>query len=174
MTLEFDLKEYIRDIPDFPEKGILFRDISPALESPEAFRWISDKLTERYSSYDIDKIAGIEARGFIFGSVLAYRLKKGFIPVRKPGKLPGETVSESYSLEYGKSTLEIQVDAVTKGERFLVLDDLLATGGTAAAASKLLEKAGGKVVEIVSIIELTSLNGKALLSGVPFHSLISY
>ena len=172
--MSFDLKKYIRDIPDFPEKGILFRDITPALDSPEAFGWICDTLAQRYSGYDIDKIAGIEARGFLFGSVLAYKLGKGFIPVRKPGKLPGETVSESYSLEYGKATLEIQIDAVAAGESILIVDDLLATGGTAAAAAKLVENAGGRVIEILSIIELTDLKGREALSGIPLYSLISY
>ncbi|MBN2185696.1 MAG: adenine phosphoribosyltransferase [Candidatus Krumholzibacteriota bacterium] len=174
MILGFDLKKYIRDIPDFPEKGILFRDITPALESPEAFGWICDTLAKRYSGYGIDKIAGIEARGFLFGSVLAYKLSKGFIPVRKPGKLPGETISESYSLEYGKATLEIQIDAVSAGEKILIVDDLLATGGTAAAAAKLLGNAGGRVIEILSIIELTDLKGREALSGIPLYSLISY
>jgi len=172
--MDFDLKKYIRDIPDFPKQGILFRDITPALSCPEAFKAICDTLSERYSEYKIDKIAGIEARGFIFGSILAYKLDKGFIPLRKPGKLPDKTASVSYDLEYGKASLEIHLDAVDKGDSVLIVDDLLATGGTASAAAELIEKAGGNVTEIVSIIELSDLDGRKMLSGHPFYSLISY
>lgn len=174
MILEFDLKKYIRDIPDFPKKGILFRDITPALNSPIAFKSICDRLSERYSGYEIDKVAGIEARGFIFASVLAYKIGKGLIPLRKPGKLPGPTISESYSLEYGKASLEMHLDAISSGDRVLIVDDLLATGGTAGAAVKLIEKAGGTVAEILSIIELKDLKGRERLSGLPFFTLISY
>lgn len=169
-----DLKKWIRDIPDFPEKGILFRDITPALLDPSAFASICDSLVERYDGREIDKIAGIEARGFFFASVLAYRLGKGMIPLRKPGKLPWKTVSRSYSLEYGEATVEMHEDAVNEGERILLVDDLLATGGTAAAAAELLECRGGVIEEIAFVIELSALGGKAKLEGRPSFSLLTY
>ena len=169
-----DIKKWIRDIPDFPEKGILFRDITPALLDPSAFTSICDSLIERYKDREIDKIAGIEARGFFFASVLAYRLGKGMIPLRKPGKLPWKTVSRSYSLEYGQATVEMHEDAVNQGERILLVDDLLATGGTAAAAAGLLESKGGVIEEIAFVIELSDLGGKDKLEGRPSFSLLTY
>ena len=171
---EKELKSWIRDIPDFPEKGIMFRDITPALLNGGIFRKICDSLVERYSGAEIDKIAGIESRGFFFSAVLSYRLGKGLIPLRKPGKLPFETVSESYSLEYGSASLEMHTDAVKKGERILIVDDLLATGGTAAAAAKLIERQGGIVDELLFIIELSGLKGASKLGGRRYFSLISY
>lgn len=169
-----DFRKWIRDIPDFPEKGILFRDITPALLDPVAFRNICDSLVERYEGRDIDKIAGIEARGFFFASVLAYKLDKGMIPLRKPGKLPWKTVSRSYSLEYGKATVEMHEDAVSEGERVLLVDDLLATGGTAAAAAELIESMGGIIDEIAFVIELSDLGGIEKLGGRPSFSLLTY
>ncbi len=169
-----DIRKWIRDIPDFPQKGIIFRDITPALLNSDIFREICDLLVDRYSGADIDKIAGIESRGFFFAAVLSYRLGKGLIPLRKPGKLPYDTVSQSYSLEYGSASLEMHTDAVAHGEKILVVDDLLATGGTAAAAAKLIEGQGGVVSELLFIIELSGLKGAEKLAGRKYFSLISY
>lgn len=167
-------KKWIRDIPDFPRKGILFRDITPALLEPKVFKSICDDLCSRYEKVDFKAVAGIESRGFFFASVLAERLGKGLIPLRKPGKLPWETVRERYELEYGEAALEIHSDAVAKGDRVLIVDDLLATGGTAAAAAKLVERLGGEVVELAFVVELTDLEGKKKLDGRPLFSLIRY
>lgn len=172
--MEQDLSRWIRDIPDFPEKGILFRDITPALLDPEAFKQICDSLTERYRERKIDKIAGIEARGFFFASVLSYNLGIGMIPLRKPGKLPWKTISRSYSLEYGKATVEMHEDAVSEGEMVLLVDDLLATGGTAAAAAALIESRGGVIEEIAFVIELSDLGGRKQLGDRPVYSLLTY
>ncbi len=169
-----DLKKRIRNIPDFPKPGILFRDITPLLLEPEIFSIVCDLFHERYSTLRFDKIASIESRGFIFGSVLSYRLGKGFIPLRKPGKLPWETVSERYTLEYGEASLEMHVDAVERGERVLIVDDLLATGGTAAAAARLIERQGGEIAEISFLVELTELGGKLKLETWPIHSFIEF
>ncbi len=174
MDAHEELKSFIRDVPDFPKKGILFRDITPALIDPAAFSLICDLLYKRYHDAGIDKIVSIESRGFIFASVLAFRLGKGFVPLRKPGKLPWKTVCESYELEYGRSTLEMHSDAVEPGDRVLVIDDLLATGGTAAAAVKLVENRGGTVDEIAFVIELGALKGREKLKGRAIFSLISY
>jgi adenine phosphoribosyltransferase len=169
-----DFSKWIRDIPDFPEKGVLFRDITPALLDPVQFRSICDQLVERYADSAIDKIAGIEARGFFFASVLAYRLGKGMIPLRKPGKLPWKTVSRSYSLEYGEATVEMHEDAVKEGDKILLVDDLLATGGTAAAAAELIESMGGAIEEIAFVIELSDLGGREKLGGRKAFSLLTY
>lgn len=169
-----DISKWIRDIPDFPEKGILFRDITPALLDPIPFRKICDTLIERYESTEIDKIAGIEARGFFFASVIAYSLGIGMIPIRKPGKLPWKTVSRSYSLEYGEATVEMHEDAVSEGDRILLVDDLLATGGTAAAAAELLEGLGGKIEEIAFVIELSDLKGRDKLGDRKIFSILTY
>ncbi len=169
-----DLKSWIRDVPDFPSKGILFRDITPALLEPSVFGRICDILTDRYREREIDKIAGIESRGFIFASVLAKNLGKGLVLLRKPGKLPYETISEEYSLEYGTACLEVHTDAVREGEKVLVVDDLLATGGTAAAASRLVERLGGSVEELLFMIELSGLHGADKLEGRPFYALMSF
>ncbi len=172
--MEQDISRWIRDIPDFPEKGILFRDITPALLDPVPFKSICDTLTARYQGKNIDKIAGIEARGFFFASVLAYNLGIGMIPLRKPGKLPWKTISRSYSLEYGEATVEMHEDAVSKGERILLVDDLLATGGTAAAAASLIESRGGVIEEIAFVIELSDLGGREKLGERPVFSLLTY
>ncbi len=172
--MDHDIRKWIRDIPDFPEKGILFRDITPALLDPLPFRTICDTLADRYRGREIDKIAGIEARGFFFASVLAYELGKGMIPLRKPGKLPWKTVSRSYRLEYGEAAVEMHVDAVTQGEKILIVDDLLATGGTAAAAAELIESRGGIIEEIAFVIELADLEGRERLGDRPVFSMVRY
>ena len=169
-----DLRSWIRDIPDFPKEGILFRDITPALLEPSVFGRICDILTERYRERAIDKIAGIESRGFIFASVIARNLDKGLILLRKPGKLPYETISQEYDLEYGTASLEVHTDSLSEGERVLVVDDLLATGGTAEAASRLIERLGGTVEELLFVIELADLGGAEKLNSRPFFSLMSF
>lgn len=159
------IKEKIRTIPDHPKKGIMFRDISTLIKDPVGFRLVIDGLTQRYlgSDHQFDVIAGIEARGFIIGPALAYTLGKGFVPIRKQGKLPGETIAHEYALEYGMDVLEIQTDAFEPGSRVLLVDDLLATGGTARAAAALIEKLHGVVAEIAFIVNLPDVGGEALL-----------
>jgi len=169
-----DLKKLIREIPDYPKPGILFYDVTTLLKDKVGFHALIDRLCEHYASHDIDLVAGIEARGFIFGPALAYRLKAGFVPVRKPKKLPAKTASVSYALEYGTDTLEIHEDAVKKGQKVLVCDDLLATGGTAAATVKLVRQIGGQVDGAAFAVELTFLNGRAKLPGLDVFSLIQY
>jgi adenine phosphoribosyltransferase len=169
-----DLKTIIRTVPDFPKKGINFFDITTLLKDPSAFREASDLIYERYKHLKIDKVIGIESRGYIFGSHLAYRLNCGFVPIRKPGKLPAEKISENYSLEYGTNTIEMHVDAVKPGENVIIHDDLLATGGTMKAACNLVEKLGGKVAGISFLIELSFLKGKNLLEKYDVYSLIEY
>ncbi|OYD17213.1 adenine phosphoribosyltransferase [candidate division WOR-3 bacterium JGI_Cruoil_03_44_89] len=169
-----DLKRFIRSIPDFPKKGILFRDITPLIGDGYAFRETIDVLVEHYRDKEIDKIVSAEARGFIFSGVLAYVLDAGVVPVRKPGKLPYKTLSEDYELEYGKNTFEIHRDAVKKGERVLVFDDLLATGGTASAICGLVERLGGEIMGVAFLIELESLGGRKKLKGYDIHTLIKY
>lgn len=169
------IKSKIRDVPDFPREGILFKDITTVLRDPEAFKKSVDLLAKHYEKQKIDFIAGIEARGFIFGSALAYRLQKGFIPIRKPGKLPSKTERMSYELEYGIDSLEIHVDAVEPGKRVLIVDDLLATGGTAEAAIKLVKKIGGVIVGIAFVVELEFLKGRDKLpEGCKITRLISF
>ena len=169
-----EIKDFIRNIPDFPKKGILFRDITPALLSPECFRKICDILSERIEKKQIDKLAAIESRGFIFAGALSYKLNKGIIMLRKPGKLPWKTIRESYILEYGEASLEMHTDSVREGERIAIIDDLLATGGTASAAARLIEKLGGIVEEIDFVIELSELNGRKLLDGYDVFSIVKY
>lgn len=169
-----DLKKYIRNIPDFPQKGVMFRDITPILKEPAPFKYTIETLVNKYKEDKIDKIVSVEARGYIFGGVLSYLLNCGFVPVRKPGKLPAETVSLEYTLEYGKNVIEIHKDAVTKGERVLVFDDLLATGGTVHATCKLVEKLGGKVIGCAFVIDLTYLHGKEKLKDYNVFSLVEY
>ena len=169
-----DIKKIIRSIPDFPKKGILFRDITTLLKDPSAFSYVLDELAERYSGEQIDKIAGIESRGFIFAAPLALRLKKSFILIRKPGKLPADTYSAEYSLEYGTDRIEMHVDSVSSGENILIIDDLLATGGTMKAACELVERAGGQVAECSFLIELAGLAGRDKLKGYKTFSLIEY
>jgi adenine phosphoribosyltransferase len=168
------LERYIREVPDFPKPGILFRDITPALLDPAAFRSICDALHDHVRGRRIDKIAAVESRGFIFGSVLAYRLGVGFVPMRKSGKLPWRTVAEAYALEYGEAAIEMPVDAVERGERILILDDLLATGGTAAAAVRLVEGQGAVVEELAFVIELGELGGRDKLPGRLVWSLMRF
>jgi len=168
------LKRFIREIPDFPKLGIVFRDITPALLEPKVFKEICDALYKRYRERPIDKIAAIESRGFIFGSVIAYKMGIGFVPMRKPGKLPWKTIVEKYSLEYGEAAIEMHIDAIAKGDRVLILDDLLATGGTAAAAARLIERQGGTVEELAFLIELADLKGRDNLKGREIFSLLRY
>ena len=169
-----DLKNIIRDVPDFPKPGILFRDITTLLQQTDAFQQAVDQLLERYRDMPFDLIAGIESRGFLMGTVLAYELKKGFIPIRKPGKLPAATISAEYSLEYGTDRIEMHVDAVPPGKSVLLVDDLLATGGTMQAACSLVKQAGGEVAECSFLIELAGLNGRAKLDGYDIFSLLTY
>ena len=167
-----DLKDYIRTIADFPKPGIQFKDITPLLKNPEAFQEAVDRVVQYCTTVTVDAIAGIDARGFLIAAPLAYYLKKPLIPVRKEGKLPFQTYKATYALEYGSDTIEIHQDAVAVGQKVLIVDDLLATGGTMAATAKLIEASGACVVAMVVLIELTDLNGKDLLEGYQLHSLI--
>lgn len=169
-----DLKKLIREIPDWPKPGILFYDITTLLKDAQGFRTLIDQLYDHYHTRPVDTVIGIEARGFIFGPALAYRLGVGFVPVRKPGKLPAQTAKETYQLEYGTDSLEIHQDAVQKGQRVLICDDLLATGGTAAATARLLRKLGGDVVGCAFAVELTFLNGREKLKDLDVFSLLQY
>jgi len=169
-----DLKGKIRSIPDFPKKGIVFRDITTLLSDSDAFKYSVDRMTEQYKGKEIDLVLGAEARGFIFGALLAYNLGAGFIPVRKPGKLPYDTCQTSYDLEYGQNILQIHADAVKKGDRVLIVDDLVATGGTAKAKAVLVEKMGGEVIGFCFLIELEFLNPRKVLEGYDVFSLIKY
>jgi adenine phosphoribosyltransferase len=169
-----DLKSLIREVPDFPKPGILFYDITTLLQDPLGLRKTVDRFVWMFSGKHIDKVVGIEARGFMFGPIVAYDLNAGFVPVRKPGKLPAETTRQTYDLEYGSGTLEMHRDGVRRGERVLIVDDLLATGGTARATAHLVEAAGGEVVGCGFIIELTFLPGRATLHGYEVASLIQY
>ncbi|HTY11325.1 MAG TPA: adenine phosphoribosyltransferase [Bacteroidota bacterium] len=164
----------IRSVPDFPKKGIVFRDITTLLMNKEAYRMYIDILYDRYRDQRIDKVVGIESRGFVAGGALAYRLGAGFVPVRKPGKLPAEKIRQEYQLEYGTDAVEIHRDAIAKGERVLMHDDLLATGGTIEAACKLVEQLGGKIISLSFLIELSFLNPRKRLSQYDIFSLISY
>ena len=169
-----DLKKYIRSIRDFPIKGIMFRDITTLLKDPIALKETLNQLNSFSKGYKIDKVVGIESRGFIFGAMLANELKAGFVPVRKPGKLPAEKESQTYQLEYGLDKIEIHKDAINPGDKVLIHDDLLATGGTAEATCKLIEKLSGEVVLISFIVELTFLNGREKLRNYKVNSLITY
>jgi len=169
-----EFEKLIRDVPDFPQKGIMFKDITTLLQDGEAFRQAMNQIMKRYLDARIDKVVGIEARGFILGGVLAYKLGCGFVPARKPGKLPFKTIREEYTLEYGSNALELHQDGIGKGERVLIVDDLLATGGTALATARLVEKLGGEVVAIQFLIELGFLHGREKLLKYPLHSLIAY
>jgi len=169
-----DLKRYIRDVPDWPKKGILFRDITPLLGDPRAFAAAVDALSGDFSRAGIHYVAAVEARGFIFGAAVAQKLAAGFVPIRKKGKLPWRTERITYDLEYGTDTLEVHQDAVRSGAKVLMVDDLLATGGTMAAACKLIEKVGGCVAGIVFLVELADLKGREKLTGYKVTSVISY
>lgn len=169
-----DLKKTIRDIPDFPEKGIIFRDITPVLHNPQALKESIDQMAQKLELQKYDIIAGPESRGFIFGVPLAYKLSKGFIPIRKKGKLPAETITKEYSLEYGTATIEMHKDAISKGTRVYIIDDLLATGGTAKAMAEMIEEVGGIVVGFVFLIELEDLKGRELLKNYNVQSIVKY
>ena len=169
-----DLKKVIRDVPDFPKQGVIFKDITTLLKDKEAFKYTIDKMVERYRGEDISQIIGIESRGFIFGAALAYNLNTGFIPVRKPGKLPAETVTEQYQLEYGNDAVEMHKDALAPGEKVLIVDDLLATGGTALATARMVEQLGAKVVGFSFLIELESLRGREKLKDYNMFSLVRF
>ena len=169
-----NIEDKIRTVPDFPKKGIMFRDITTLLKDNEAFNYVVEQFYERYKDKQIDKVVSVESRGFIFGSVLAYKLGAGFVPIRKPGKLPAEVIRQEYQLEYGTDSMEIHKDAIQPGERVLIHDDLLATGGTVAAACKLIERLQGKVEGICFLIELTPLNGRKVLPKMDVFSLIKY
>ena len=178
MTMTMNELEYVRStvrqVPDFPKPGILFLDITTATKDAKSMKLMIDFLYEKFKDERIDYIAGIESRGFIFGAPLACRLGAGFVPIRKPNKLPADTIKESYSLEYGTDTIEMHADAVNAGDRVLVIDDLLATGGTVQAAIKLIEQLGGEVVGLSFLIELDDLNGKEKLKGYKVNSLLHY
>lgn len=169
-----DLKSKIRDVPNFPISGIMFRDITTLLEDTEAFKFVIDHLYDRYRGKKLDRLVAVESRGFIFGGALADRLGCGFVPARKAGKLPADTVEESYSLEYGTATLQLHADAIEIGQRILIFDDLLATGGTLAATAKMVKQLGGEIVEIAVLIELTFLKGRELIKDYPFYSMVEY
>ncbi len=169
-----DLKQHIAAVPDFPKRGIVFRDITPLLQNPDAFRYAIDEFAKLYQGERIDVVVAIEARGLLFGGPLAYKLGVPLVPVRKLGKLPREVVGVEYDLEYGTSKVEMHQDGVRRGQRVLIVDDLLATGGTAAAAIELVEKLGGAVAGLVFLIELEDLNGRDKLKGYPAASLIKY
>ncbi|HEY4611912.1 MAG TPA: adenine phosphoribosyltransferase [Bacteroidota bacterium] len=169
-----ELAKAIRNVPDFPKKGIVFRDITTLLQDPDAFRRALNIFYERYKDDKIGKIACIESRGFIFGAALASKLEVGFVPIRKKGKLPADKLKEEYALEYGKDSIEIHTDAVRKGERVLLHDDLLATGGTASAACSLVKRLGGEVASVSFLIELSFLKGREKLKGYDVFSIIQY
>jgi len=169
-----DLKSFIRDIPDFPKKGILFKDITTLLDKGELFHQVIDQFAEHYQAKGIQKVVAIESRGFIFGATLAYKLKAGFVPVRKKGKLPYKTISETYQLEYGTDTLEMHEDAIAPNDKVLIIDDLLATGGTINATIELVKKLKGKIMGLAFLIELTFLKGRDRLKDYDVLTLIKY
>ena len=173
-TEEIKLERYIRSIPDFPKKGILFRDITPLLAEPKVFAAAVDALCAGFTGGAIEYVAAVEARGFIFGAAVAEKLEAGFVPIRKKGKLPSKTESVTYDLEYGTDTLEVHSDAIEKGAKVLMVDDLLATGGTMAAACKLIEKIGGQIVGTTFLIELGELAGRSKLGGYKINTCLSY
>lgn len=169
-----ELRDFIRDVPDFPKKGIIFKDITTLLKDKEAFKRGIELLSEPYLAKGVEKVVSVEARGFILGAGVAYRLGTGFVPVRKPNKLPAETLKEEYELEYGTDAVQVHRDGIKPGERVLVVDDLLATGGTALATCRLVERLGGEVVGVAFLIELSFLKGRDKLKGYEVFSLITY
>ncbi len=169
-----DLKKTIRSIPGWPIEGVIFRDLTTLMQDPDAFRESCDVLYERYKDMDIDQIVGIDARGFVFGAVLAYKLGIGFIPVRKKGKLPYNTIQETYSLEYGTDTLEIHEDAVAEGDKVVIVDDLIATGGTVGATVKLVRKLGAQIIECAFVVELPDLNGRQQIEDCKVFSITQF
>lgn len=168
------LEDYVKSIPDFPKPGIIFRDVTSVLQDPEGLKLSIHEMMKRLEGMEFDVIAGAEARGFLFGMPLAYNKSKGFVPIRKKGKLPRETISEEYDLEYGTETIEMHKDAIFPGQRVVLVDDLLATGGTAAAAIRMIEKLGGKVVKVLFLMELAGLEGRKELEGYDVDSVIAY
>ncbi|MEP5546823.1 adenine phosphoribosyltransferase [Maribacter dokdonensis] len=169
-----DFKSFIRDVPNFPKGGIIFKDITPLLKSPEMLNKTTEALAQLVNGQKIDKVVGMESRGFIFGPLLASKLNAGFVPIRKPGKLPSTSLSETYDLEYGKDILEIHTDSIQKGDMVLIHDDVLATGGTASAACKLVEKLGGTIVQCNFLIEITFLEGISKIEDYEAKSLLKY
>ncbi|MCX5777557.1 MAG: adenine phosphoribosyltransferase [Candidatus Firestonebacteria bacterium] len=169
-----NIKKHIKDVSDFPKKGIVFKDITPLLMNPKALQQVIDMWVSRFKKSKINKVVAMESRGFLFGVPVALKLKAGFVPVRKPGKLPRKTISQSFSLEYGKDKLEIHRDAIKKGDRVLIIDDVLATGGTAEAVTKLVEKLGGTVKSLAFLMELSFLNGRSKLKRYNISSHIKY
>lgn len=169
-----NFNDYIRNIPDFPKEGILFKDITPLLKDKKAFKSAIDAMAEEYKDVEIDYVVGIEARGFIIGTPMAYALDKGFIPVRKPGKLPYDKLTASYDLEYGSNELEIHKDAIDEGDKILLVDDLLATGGTTKASVDLIEELGGDIVGIAFLLELVDLNGREKIEGYDIFTLLQH
>lgn len=169
-----DLKDYVVSIPDFPQPGIIFRDVTSILQSAEGLKMSVDGIIEKLKDVDFDVVVGPESRGFIFGVPVAYAMNKPFIPIRKKGKLPRETIEESYDLEYGKATVEIHKDAILPGQKVVIVDDLIATGGTSLANIKLVERLGGKIVKLVYVMELAGLEGRKALEGYDMDSLICY
>lgn len=169
-----DIKKKIRTIPHWPVEGVMFRDITTLLQDGEAFKHVCDELYNRYKNMKIDLVVGIESRGFIFGAVLAYKLGVGFIPIRKPGKLPYKTISVEFEKEYGKDKVEMHKDAIKKGDKVVIIDDLIATGGTSLAAIKLVEKLGGKIIECAFIIDLPELKGKDKLKGYKIFTMVEF
>ncbi|PWJ43953.1 adenine phosphoribosyltransferase [Sediminitomix flava] len=172
--MEESIEKYIRDVKDFPKEGIMFKDITPLIGHPEGFKLAINQLLEQVDGLSIDKVVSMESRGFFFGSVLADRLNAGFVPVRKPGKLPFDTYKQEYALEYGTDTLEMHIDAIEKGEKVLIHDDVLATGGTAEAVVKMVEKAGGEIVLISFLINLAFLKGEEKIKNYNVKSLLTY
>jgi adenine phosphoribosyltransferase len=168
------IKSKVRSIPDWPIKGVIFRDITTLLQDPKAFKEICSIFYNRYTNQKVDKIVGIDARGFLFGSVLSYKLDIGFVPIRKKGKLPFNTISESYTLEYGEETIEIHEDAIERGDRVVIIDDLMATGGTIAASAALVEKLGGDILECAFVIELPDLKGREKMGDRNLYSIIEF
>lgn len=169
-----DIKKKIRTIPHWPVQGVMFRDITTLLQDGEAFKHVCDELYKRYKNMKIDVVVGIESRGFIFGAVLAYKLGVGFVPIRKPGKLPHKTISAEFEKEYGKDKMEIHEDAIKKGDKVVIIDDLLATGGTCSAAAQLVEKLGGEVVECAFVVDLPALKGKEKLKGYKIFRMVEF
>lgn len=169
-----EIAQAIRNVPDFPSAGVQFKDITPVLADPRLFAGTVELLTSHFRPGEVDAVVGIDARGFIFAAAAAMRLRAGFVPVRKKGKLPFQTIEQDYALEYGQATVAIHTDALQSGSRVLLVDDLLATGGTAAAAAALVRKLGGKILEAAFVIELEFLHGRHKLPGLPIHSLVTY